>query len=286
MAGSVTISIDLELAWGNWDDPASGELALVEHSSRQIVDRLLSLFERHQVAATWAIVAALLDPAANRPALGGEAAWYAPDIIAAIMRSNVAHEIGSHGGRHLYFNRIGEEEARADLDYARDIHRKHGLPFDSFVYPRNQIGKRAILAEHGLRVFRAPDAAWHQRIRERISWAGRLANLADKALPIAPPAVFPVADHGLVRLPGSMLFMGRRGARGLVPSPVTRTKLEGGIAAAVASGGTFHLWFHPSNFYHVPEIQFALIDQFLTRVAAERDSGRIEVRTMGGFAGG
>lgn len=284
MAGTVTISIDLELAWGNWDDPANAELRLVESCSREIVERLLGLFERHGIAATWAIVAALLDPDAGRPAPGAEAAWYAPDIVEAIARSGTGHDIGSHGGRHLYFDRIAANEARDDLAYARAIHQRHGLPFDSFVFPRNQIGNRAILTEQGLRIFRAPDAAWHQRVRERSTWAGRLANLADKALPIAPPAVFPVADHGLIRLPSSMLFMSRRSARALVPPPVMGRKLERGIAVAITSGGTFHLWFHPSNFYHSPDVQFGLLERFLRSVRVEIDAGRMAVRTMGDFS--
>lgn len=286
MAATVTISIDLELAWGNWDDLEAAELAQVEQCSRPIVTRLLELFERHDVAATWAIVAALLDPRAAPPASGHEAAWYAPDIVAAIDRSRIKHDIGSHGGRHLYFDRISDDEARADLGYARDLHRAHGLGFTSFVYPRNLVGKQALLAAHGVRIFRAPDAAWHQRLRDRSERVGRLANLVDKALPIAPPAVFASGDQGLIRLPGSMLLMGRQGVRRLVPRRMMGKKLERGVAAAIEVGGTFHLWFHPSNFYHRPDTQFALLDAFLAMVGRQREQGRIEVRTMGDFAAG
>lgn len=286
MAAAVTISIDLELAWGNWDDIDSAELALVEQCSRPIVARLLELFERHEVAATWAIVAALLDPNAHRPAGGAEAAWYAPDIVTAIARSTSKHEIGSHGGRHLYFDRIGNDEATCDLTYARDLHRQHGLPFNSFVYPRNLVGKRGLLARHGIDVFRAPDAAWHQRLRERSERLGRLANLIDKALPIAPPPVVPSVDHDMVRLPSSMLLMGRQGARDIVPAAMMRRKLKAGIAAAIETKRTFHLWFHPSNFYHRPELQFCLLEDFLGEVAGRRREGAITVRTMGSFATG
>jgi hypothetical protein len=87
----------------------------------------------------------------------------------------------------------------------------------------------------------------------------------------------------MVRLPSSMLFMGRRGVRAVVPARVMRAKLERGIAAAVASGGTFHLWFHPSNFYHSPETQFGLLDHFLRAVRCGIDSGRLTVRTMADF---
>lgn len=286
MDAAVTISIDLELAWGNWDNLTNAELALVEQCSRPIVARLLEIFERHEVAATFAIVAGLLDAEAVRPCAGAQSAWYAPDVVGAIAASPVGHDIGSHGGRHLYYDRISDAEASDDLAYARALHDVHDLAFTSFVYPRNRIGKRGLLAAHDVRVFRAPDTAWHQRLRDRSEPVGRLANLVDKVLPISPPPVFPTVDHDMVRLPSSMLLLGRQGIRNIVPAEVMRRKLERGIAGAIERCGTFHLWFHPSNFYHRPDTQFGLLDDFLGKVAERRLEGAIAVRTMGNFATG
>ena len=121
--GKLVISIDLELAWGVWDKLTPAQLAAAENEERPICTALLALFERHGVPATWAMVAGLLDAksAAGRP--GSEACWYAPDIVERIVASKVRHEIGSHGGRHIYFNAIDKAAARADLDFARAIHR-------------------------------------------------------------------------------------------------------------------------------------------------------------------
>src|ERR1700730_15137656 len=96
MAGKLTISIDLELAWGVWDHLTPQDLRLAESAERPICAALIDLFDRHAVPATWAVVAALLDEpsAAARP--GANACWFAPDIVERLMRNKAGHEIGSH----------------------------------------------------------------------------------------------------------------------------------------------------------------------------------------------
>lgn len=83
-AGAVTISIDLELAWGNWDNLERRHVEHIERSERPTVTRLVEIFDRHEVPVTWAFVAALLDPASAKGRPGGERLWYAPDLIEKI----------------------------------------------------------------------------------------------------------------------------------------------------------------------------------------------------------
>ena len=199
---------------------------------------------------TWAFVAALLDPksALGRP--GGKHLWYAPEVIDAIRSAKVRHDLGSHGGRHD-LDSVSDDEAAADLEFAQDVHRANGLDWGSFVFPRNQIGRKPLLAKHGIRVYRGTDHAWHQRIRNRQPLLGRAANLIDKMLPTAPETVRPEADCAMVNLPGSLLFFGREGVRGITPRGAMKAKLASGLAAAENEmAGVFHLWFHPSNFWY------------------------------------
>jgi hypothetical protein len=65
---------------------------------------------------------------------------------------------------------------------------------------------------------------------------------------------------------------------------VTRAKLKSGLERARASGGIFHLWFHPSNFYFRREEQLATLDWFLGHAANEAGQGRIEISTMSSYA--
>jgi peptidoglycan/xylan/chitin deacetylase (PgdA/CDA1 family) len=284
--GALTISIDLELAWGVWDIVTPDDLRLAEAAERPICTALLDLFDRYQVAATWAMVAALLDQRSAQAQPGSNACWHAPDIVERIVNARVGHEIGSHGGRHIYFADIAEAEAREDLAFASDVHRANGLPFRSFVFPRNAVGHLGALADAGLRTFRGPDVGWTGAARRAGRKIGQAVNLADKMLPIPPPAV--IATHGgrLVDIPGSMLLLGRNGPRRFVLPAVTRAKLDMGLRRARRSGGTFHLWFHPSNFYYRRDEQLDTLAWFLARAADEAGRGRIEIRTMGGYADG
>ena len=79
--GKLTISIDLELAWGIGDVVTLEDQQIVETDERPICAALIELFDRYEVPATWAVVAALLDKDSSKFRPGSEACWYAPDII-------------------------------------------------------------------------------------------------------------------------------------------------------------------------------------------------------------
>lgn len=284
MKGTLTISIDLELAWGVWDSLTPEQLRMAETAERPISAALIELFDRHSIQATWAMVAALLDEksAALRP--GSKTCWFAPDIVEHLTSAKTRHEIGTHSGRHVYFDRIDASEAEDDLGFARDIHRANGLAFTSMVFPRNEVGHLPQLASVGLRTFRGPDAGPATAMRRISRSLGQAANLAEKALPLPPPVVEAKRSDGMIDVPGSMLLMGRNGVRRFVLPLVTRAKLKSGLERARRAGGIFHLWFHPSNFYYRREEQFATLDWFLGHAANEAGNGRIEVRTMGSYA--
>jgi peptidoglycan/xylan/chitin deacetylase (PgdA/CDA1 family) len=282
--GKLVISIDLELAWGVWDKLTAVQLAAAETEDRPICAALLALFERHQVPATWAMVGALLDPASAEEKPGRIASWYAPDIVEWVATTKVRHEIGSHGGRHTYFNAIDRDMARADLDLAREIHRAHGLPFKSLVFPRNAVDHLDVVAEVGLATYRGPDLQWFPTVGGAARILTRAANLADKMLPIAPSTAPPRSHDRLIELPGSMLLLGRNGLRRFALPTVTRRKLALGLTRAAESGQIFHFWFHPSNFYDRRQEQLDTVDWFLERAADAAGRGEIEIATMGAFA--
>jgi hypothetical protein len=96
--------------------------------------------------------------------------------------------------------------------------------------------------------------------------------------------VTPQDYGGIVNLPGSMLLLGRNGVRRFVLPAASRAKLRMGLERAHATGGTFHLWFHPSNFYYRREEQLDTLAWFLEHAAAEARRGRIDISTMGSHA--
>jgi peptidoglycan/xylan/chitin deacetylase (PgdA/CDA1 family) len=331
MPGALCISIDVELAWGIWDKPSAAYHDRCARYEAMIVRRLVELFETYEVGATWAIVGRLLerDDGAAATTAHGDRIWYAPAVIEAIQRARVPQDIGSHSYGHVYFGEAPLDALRRDLAAARRVHDAHGLPFTSFVFPRNQVAHLDLLREAGVGVFRSTDRGWHMAVRDRLgSRAGRVANLADKLLPIPPSAVHPVEhradvdpqaaqdagqrgaqdagqrgaqDAGqrgaqgpgqgnqrveppvLVELPSSMLLMARNGLRRAIHPASIIAKARLGLQAAHRAGGTFHLWFHPSNFYYEPERQLATLASIVAAAAAMRDRGELEIRAMSSY---
>jgi len=281
--GTLCISIDLELAWGTWDKPTADNDARCAAHEREVVRRLLALFDDHQVSTTWAIVARLLERDPSRPR--SDELWYAPDLIDQIRAARTAQEIGSHSYAHLYFGQTDREALRADLWAAKRVHDRHGLAFTSFVFPRNQVAHLDLLREVGIKVFRSVDRGWHMTARNRLgTTAGRLANLADKLLPLPPATVTPV-DHGdLVELPSSMLLLARRGLRRAVLPQSAVAKAWLGTERARRRAQIFHLWFHPSNFYYDMDRQFRTLGAVLQRAARLRDRGELAIQPMNAFA--
>jgi hypothetical protein len=280
--GQLIISIDVELAWGVWDHVTPENLRFAAEDERPICARLVELFDRHQVPATWAIVAALLDQPSSVGRPGDKECWYAPEVIEQIASAKVRHEIGSHGGRHRHFDSMSAAQAREDLEFAREQHCAYALPFDSFVFPHNSAGHLDVLRDAGLRAFRGRDRGWFMTASAAGRVAGRIANLVDKLLPIPPTPVNAHRDgEGLVEIPGSMLLLQRRGLRRFVLATVTRAKLAMGLARARDTQSIFHFWFHPSNFYYRRDEQFATLVWFLEHVADEASRGHLEILTMG-----
>jgi peptidoglycan/xylan/chitin deacetylase (PgdA/CDA1 family) len=281
--GSFCISIDLELAWGNWDSLSPEYLQKCLSLERQIANRLLRLFERYEVCATWAIVGQLLEES-SMSSLPEAPAWFAPDIVDLIMRINPRQEIASHSFKHIYFTDVDENAILADLRAAQATHRKHGLDFTSFVFPRNKVCHIELLAQAGLKVFRSVDRGWHMSAARLGGRIGRLANLADKMLPLAPSVVMPIIHpSGMVELPSSMLFLARNGIRRLIHPSVLEYKAKRGLHLAARDHQLFHLWFHPANFYYEEDGQFTAFENIVKEAALLRDRGRLEISPMGSF---
>jgi hypothetical protein len=286
--GALCISIDLELAWGIWDKPSAEYHRLCAEKERAVVHSLLEVFARREIPVTWAIVGRLLVPSGAVPTATpyGHRIWYAPDLVHAIRSASPAHDIGSHGYEHLSFLQFDRDRLREDVHAARAVHAQHGLPFTSFVFPRNQVAHAELLAEAGLEVFRALEVGWHMVARERYGiWPGRAASLLDGALPIPPPVVQPrIGASGLVELPGSMLLLARAGLRHLARPEVAELKGRLGLRRAARDAAIFHLWFHPSNFYRDTAVQLRVLERILDEACALRDEGAIEIRTMASYA--
>ncbi|HTJ76037.1 MAG TPA: hypothetical protein VL337_11815 [Acidimicrobiales bacterium] len=306
------ISLDTELVWGSFDIVSPATFAAWYPDMRTVIRGILDALVEVEMAATWAVVGHLFLPSCSpgpdgaahpehpRPHLSWhpgdwfgddpctdrarDPLWYGDDIVDMLLAAPVAQEVGSHSFAHIPYGDPGctADVVEADLTACAKLAAQRGLTLRSFVFPRNSEGHHAALAEHGFAAYRGVDRTWFEAFPGQIS---RAARLVDQAVPLAPPVSAPTETlPGLWNIPGSMLLIGRRGARRVVPVPATVAKAKAGMARAVREGKVFHLWFHPFNLAADRERSLAMLRAILGEAARLRDSGVLDVRTMGDLA--
>ena len=287
--GTVVFSVDAELGWGFHDlsDPPTDRVA----AGRDGWLRALSLFEMHGVPATWAVVGHLYAGGCDRRhedhPVGSE--WFhrerdqwrdRPDLrfgrslIAAVRDADADHELASHTYSHVQFGDATRAVARAEVERSVAAAREFGVDTHSFVFPRNDVGHRSVLADAGIACYRGPNPAPESSVE-------KLRNALVSARP--PPLVQPSRDeHGLVNVPASLYLYGfENRPRDIVTSvrgdPIVR-QVEAGLDAAAESDGVLHLWLHPNNL--VDAAAERRLDRVLGAVAERRDAGDVTVETM------
>lgn len=307
--GAFTLSLDFELVWGTQDVAGLGafrDACLFER--RRVIDDLLALLHEFDISATWCIVGHLfLDscdgkhPEMKRPAhswVRGD--WYSHDpggqeheasvhlgrsLVERILACPTKQEVGFHSFSHVIWGDPGctREVAESEIQACLAAAAWTGSPKVSFVFPRNRVGHLDVLADAGLRVFRGPGPRWYEH-EENSGALGRLAHLGEVALGIAAPTVLPQRTlHGLVNLPGSMIYLPAHGIRRFVPISSRVRRAIGGLEHAARDPAVFHLWFHPTNLADNYEGMLDGLRQIFQAVRRFRDADRIETRTMGSF---
>jgi hypothetical protein len=293
--GVFTISLDTELGWGSFDKGGLARHETAYRTTHEVVDRLCETFERYDVPATWAVVAHLFADCDREhadlrevsgwydglPCLRGADTdlWLAPEILDRIRSVSPEQDVGLHGYSHMILGDQPREAARAELDAAVERAQSVGLDPDSFVFPRNRIGHRELLAERGFTVYRGVDARWY----ERSSLAGPVRKpfrFLEEAASATPPVVTPRERSGLVCVPGSQVFRPVHGGWQYTPEHSQRRRARKGLRRAAETGGIFHLWFHPFNLGRDPDTLCDELTAILSTAAELREAGDLDVLSM------
>ncbi|WP_323675936.1 polysaccharide deacetylase family protein [Halorubellus sp. PRR65] len=292
--GSVVFSLDAELAWG-FPDFASLPMDRVD-ASRDAWSWLVDLFDEYDVPATWAVVGHLFleDCDARHADLDAPDGWFAhesgalagrhdvrfaPDLVAAVRNADVAHDVGSHSFAHVPFDHpeTTRELVDADLGRAVAVAADQGVVLESFVFPRNAVGFRDLLAKHGFRTYRSAGAPTGTGLARA---ARKIAAVVDPGrVPLVEPRV---DEYGLVDLPPSLFLFGFEGrARDTLAAawtdPIVRQATDA-IDRAAAGDGVCHLWLHPNNV--VDDAGRARLEAIVAHVARRRDQDGLVVETM------
>ncbi len=287
--GSVTFSLDFELAWAwRYSKRGGREARAIGLRERAQLPGILAEFDRRGLPATWAVVGHLFLDACRRAGNGRahpevppvapfetrwwkfegpdwfehdpctdlrrDPAWYAPDLIAMIQVSPVHHEIACHSFSHMSFGpECPHETALAELRACRAAMAAAGVEeTSSFVHPGNGLGNLAALKEAGFTIFRA--FPWEK---------------GEISLPVRLP-------EGLWLVPSAMcLECGDATDPRRMRAHRRRLELLADIAAE--TGLNAHFWLHPS--IPVPQIEH-LLSPFLDYCARLRESRSLDILTM------
>ena len=258
---------------------------------------MLSLFEQHEIHATWAIVGFLFYPDREtlmrhlpepRPAYRNaqfdlyrylfenealeKISHFAPELIERIAETP-HQEIATHTFSHYYCLEEGQDAGafRADIRQAAETTSSHtGRQIRSIVFPRNQYNPDylEILAEEGIRAFRGNE---RHPVYDASDWQGRglhrrLVKLLDTYINLT--GYHTCAPSDLKRVGGLLDIPSSRFLRPYSPvfSPLDGLKLHRIRAAmthAAQRGELYHLWWHPHNFGKAREKNMAFLKKIL-----------------------
>jgi Polysaccharide deacetylase len=308
------VSLDFELMWGVRETRTIESYGRNILGARAVIPRLLDLFLRHRVHATWATVGMVLferkrdllealpdiRPSYDDPGLDpypglstiGETEQDDPFHFGlGLARQIVATEgmeLGSHTFSHYFALEPGQtrEQFAADMAAAVRAGESAGARPLSLVFPRNQVNEAYLdlCREAGIVAFRGTEGGWihSARAARDNTKPRRAARLADTYLPLSganasQPAV---ERHGLVDVPSSRFLRPVPGRR-LGPLEWLRVRrITSGMETAARSGRTFHLWWHPHNFGARTEQNVAVLETVLRTFEALREEHGMESLTM------
>lgn len=287
--GRLVISLDFEIGWGVWESERwrARQARDVYRDLRPALRRFVDFLDARQLALTWATVGAMVSPRADgefdylpgaaRDHIHRFLAEAAPDTIDGrdlfdiVSGARTPQHFASHSYSHTRFDYAGMTGEALTTDLARSTARmaELGHPVDALVFPENIVAHWDALAANGIRVGRLPAP------QVRPTGLGPLDRVLSRTIAAPPLAQDSAGGTGVAAHSGSLFFNWYGAALSLRRAMVER-QARLGLAEAVRTGGTLHLWLHPFNLTDTPDMVGAL-ERFLNEAAVQRDQGRLDI---------
>ncbi len=284
MAGTLIVSLDFELFWGMHDCVELNHYTPNILGGREAIPKMLSLFQRFGIHATWASVGMLFanGPSELKPYLPkecpsylskklspypfldtlneGDPLYFAPEFPDLIEKTP-GQELGCHTFCHYYCREDGQtiEQFRQDMLSAKAIAADRGYTLCSVVLPRNQSepSYTQVLRELGYTSYRDEENDWiHEKVKFRPLM--RALRLIDVYLPLTGHGCFtPKNEEGVVNIVGSRMYKPK--FIGLL-EPLKLRRIKKQMLYAAKHDLCFHLWWHPHNVgvntdYHLHQLE-------------------------------
>lgn len=280
--GSLIISLDFELIWGILDHADPMKYKNNIEGAWDVIPRMLRLFEKHQIHATWGIVGLLAnksiaDCRRNMPEILPKYAdenlstyshfkklervsvkyLCAPELIRLIADTKY-QEIGSHTYSHYYCAEKGQskEEFKCDLRKAKEALNFNCENVRSLILPRNQLNEKYkdVMRAEGFVNYRGNEKMWIYQpceLKKYNSVIRRLLRLMDHYISISGHNCYNYSEisdgQGLNNIRSSRFF--RPYSRQLAfLEPIRMHRIKRQMRHAARYHQVFHIWWHPHNF--------------------------------------
>lgn len=277
MTPTFIVSLDFELFWGVQQLMPLGEYEEHVLGGREAAVKMLKLFEKYGIHATWDTVGfqmaenyeelkAFFPPEQLRPtydnpimssyrmfdSIGTDEqtapCFYAPSLVREIQKYP-HQEIGCHTFSHYYCREPGQttEQFEADLRSAIALAESKGIHMTSLVFPKNETTPEhvAVARKLGFTAYRDEEHDWIHRVRP--FQLLRAFRLLDAYFPLSGDGSYvPESKNGLVDLTGSRVYRAYfKPLAFLEGMKLHRIKKQ--MLHAAQKGQTYHLWWHPHN---------------------------------------
>lgn len=318
--GTLVLSLDFEMMWGNLDEwTVNGYGSSHVAQVRTVISRLLGLFEKYDVKATFATVGLLMLP--DKKAMleffpeelpdyrnikspfdkgfidgissGDEKLYFACDVIDELKQSSQV-EIGTHTFGHYYCWEEGQTISQFDADTRKaiEVAKEAGVELKSIVFPRNQVSEEylEICLAQGIKVYRGNAKKYFEKTSSSLKeLRQRFLRLFDSYVNVGGYSSYPQPE--IINLKGGRM-MNVPASRILRPySPklafaealrLGRIKKE--IIHAAKKHEIYHLWWHPHNFGANMEENFQFLEKVLACYSNCRKEYGMQSMFMGDFA--
>ncbi len=317
--GRFVISLDFELYWGMTDKVTLKEYGENILGVRKVIPRMLALFQKYDIAATWGIVGMLTfeskeellkalpakQPQYENPSLSNYThlsersveehdQYYFGASLVREIQTYPRQEIASHTFSHYYCREAGQnaETFRADCEAQQNALARLGVTATSLILPRNQWREEYLptCREFGITAFRGNQRGFAYAPRNEKSQTSpfiRALRLLDHYLPLFGAHTHTSEEMQKTRpynIPASIFFRPYT-ARLRFLEPLRLWRIKSAMTVAAKEGKLFHLWWHPHNFGKNIEQNLQNLEEVLKHYTLLQKRYGMESRSMQEVAG-
>lgn len=311
--GILTISLDFEMYWGLRDKRSVADYEANLRGVEGAITRILKLFEKYEIHATWATVGLLFGRDVDdlkssfpryKPSYSNRKldpyeyitssdkldsfCHFAPDMIDLIMTYK-SQEIGTHTFSHYYCLEKGQtiEQFGSDLQAALDIAQEKNISIKSLVFPRNQWNRKYLpaLSARGITSFRGNERSWFYKASNGTeeTQTKRAFRLLDSYFNLTGPNSYELGTIDSVQpynIPSSRFLRPANDASSFLHW-LRRRRIVNSIKQAAKNKEVFHLWWHPHNFGTNIDGNIKLLDSVLSCFSQMKNRYGMQSLNMG-----